>query len=159
MKDFFSHTAGGLDRCVDSIFFETKNQRFHKVRLHHSLSAGDGHSSAGLLIEINILHTDINHFINCLIFPFICQSAAGAALHTGQTSGTLIEINMNFSVLRFCDCLRGTGAYTLSAMYAVVTVVHNLYPGELRFRVGAPPAAERTSFQEDGGANAGSVVD
>ena len=49
--------------------------------------------------------------------------------------------------------------HTLLTVQAVVAVVHDLYSGELGLRIGAPFAAEGTSFQEDGGPHAGAVVD
>ena len=48
--------------------------------------------------------------------------------------------------------------HTLLTVQAVVAVVHDLYPGELGLRVGTPFAAEGTALQEDGGPDAGAVV-
>jgi hypothetical protein len=49
--------------------------------------------------------------------------------------------------------------YTFFTVHAVLTVVHDLYPGQLGLRIGAPFATKRTSLQEYGGPYTGAVVD
>ena len=141
VKDLFVHTAGGLDRRVDPFLFESQDQRFREVRLHHPLAAGNRHSSAGFLIENGILHTHFSNLIYSFKFPLTCQSTAGASFYTGQATGTLIEINVDSSVSCFGDCLTVTGVYAFAAVHAIVTVVHDLHFGKLGLRVGAPSAA------------------
>ena len=48
---------------------------------------------------------------------------------------------------------------TLPAVHTVLAVIHDLHPGELGFRIGAPFAAKGTALQENRGPDAGTVVD
>ena len=153
------HVAGGLDRGVDPFLFEPPDQGFCKVRLYHSLTSGDRDAASRFLIEVEILHTHINDFVDGLIFSLIGQRSAGAALYTGQTAGTFLKINMDPSVPNGRDCIFGTGMCTFLTVHAVLTVVHDLHPGQLGLRIGAPFAAERTSLQKYSGPHAGAVVD
>ena len=159
VKDFRAHAAGGLDRSMDSFLFEVSDQVFRKIGLHHAFPSGDRDASAGFLIEIDILHAHVKDLVDCLIFSLIGQRAAGTALYTGQASGTFLKIYMDPSVLCGSDCVFGTGMYTFLTVHAVLTVVHDLHPGGLGLRIGAPFAAEGTSLQKYGGPYTGAVVD
>ena len=66
---------------------------------------------------------------------------------------------MNPSVLCGSDCALATVMYTFFTMYAVFTVVHDLHPGKLGLRIGAPFALKRTSLQKYSGPYTGAVVD
>ena len=127
VKDFLTHTPGGIDRSVNTLLFKAQDQRLHKVRLHHAFAAGDSYTAAGLLIEIDILHTHIYDLINSFVFPFICKRASGAALYAGKTTCTFIKVDMDPSILFSGDRFLRTGMYTLLTVQAIIAVVHDLY--------------------------------
>jgi hypothetical protein len=66
---------------------------------------------------------------------------------------------MDPSVFCGSDCIFGTGMYAFFTVHAVFTVVHDLHPGQLGLRIGAPFAVKRTSFQKYSGPYTGAVVD
>ena len=127
VENFRAHTPGGLDRSVNTLLFKAQDQRLHKVRLHHAFAAGDSYTAAGLLIEIDILHTHIYDLINSFVFPFICKRASGAALYAGKTTCTSIKVNMDSSILCSRDRFLRTGMYTFLTVQTIIAVVHDLY--------------------------------
>jgi hypothetical protein len=69
-----------------------------------------------------------------------------------------MKIDMDPSVCCGSDCFPGTGMYTFLTVQAVVTVVHDLYSGELGLRIGTPFAAKGTPLQENRGPDPRPVV-
>ena len=160
-EDAFQRSPGdmpaGIHNGVQFPRFAGLQQRQQKLALQQRLSAGNGHAAAGLVVKRNI-PLDFRHHLGDGHLPpgdFQCVVDAGL--------GAVAAVIAAGAVQRECTVERKrvlrTNGEAVAAARAAIFPKQDLRMRHLAFGVMTPPAAQRAAFEEDGRADARTIVD
>lgn len=159
LEDGRGGAAGRFNRKVDAFLLQERQERAQEVRLHHALAAGDRDAAAALLVEVEVLQADGGDLLGRA--PGACgrERPAGTCFRAGEAAVAARLVDVDDTARVELDRVLRARARAGAAVAAIRLVVEDLHAERLGLRVGAPAAAQRAPLEEDGRADAGTVVD
>jgi hypothetical protein len=125
--------------------------------LHQRLATGEGDTASGLFEEQRVLPNDFEYLSNCHTpaqkLPGIRGTRIGAI--PAQLASLCIAFDVSIQMKGLVSALRN--AFTTPD--AAVLQIDHFRPVELTLGIVAPGTAQWTAFEENGGANSGSVME
>ena len=158
LKDIIRNITGSFNGSMDICFFKRNSSALRNQAEPFPLS-GDRYAASGLFIKVNILKADFSDVICCFFFPFIAECLPRDSF--GHKTG----IRCSGHGQSECDLLskkkpdldmseHRSGSAGISSGRKDIC-----HLAQLGFRIGAPFAPKRTSFQKTVCPDSRSVVD
>ena len=148
LKPFVWRLTASVHRNIDALTVQFFCQRQNVFRIDtHNLSAGKGHSAAGLFVEHLIFQKFLHQRTNLVLMSQDIPDAARTSLYALTAKHALQWVGDRLAVLNL-DGIVWTGFHTESASNAFCFIKLHLWIILLGLRVMAPNAVQRTSFEE-----------
>ncbi len=129
-----------------------------KLGLGQDLAPGEGDPTTGVLIEVKVAADHGSYFVRRHLLATEAHGVVRARLHTVAAGGAHVTVDDD-AVGSHADGPQGAGLYAAIAAFAERLAMHEFRLRALGLRVGAPHAAERAALEEDGSADARTIVD